>query len=131
MIVRTLESILGTERDVESHTFVSRRLLLKKDGMGFSFHETVLHAGTETRMRYKNHLEAVYCIEGEGRLEELETGLVHPIRPGTLYALDRHDPHVLTALTDLKTICVFTPALTGREVHDEEGAYPLLEEATT
>jgi L-ectoine synthase len=26
-------------------------------------------------------------------------------------------------------VCVFTPALTGREVHDADGAYPLLTEA--
>jgi hypothetical protein len=26
-------------------------------------------------------------------------------------------------------VCVFTPALTGREVHDADGAYPLLPEA--
>jgi L-ectoine synthase len=25
-------------------------------------------------------------------------------------------------------ICVFNPPLTGREVHDEEGVYPLLDE---
>jgi L-ectoine synthase len=41
---------------------VSRRFLLRKDGMGFSMHETILRAGTETHMWYANHLEAVYCI---------------------------------------------------------------------
>jgi L-ectoine synthase len=26
----------------------------------------------------------------------------------------------------MRTVCVFTPPVTGREVHDEDGAYPLL-----
>jgi L-ectoine synthase len=26
-------------------------------------------------------------------------------------------------------ICVFNPPLTGEEIHDEDGAYPLIQEA--
>lgn len=127
MIVRTLKDMEGTDREVHAPTFVSRRMLLNDDGMGFSFHDTMLYAGTETRIWYKNHLEAVYCIEGQGQLECLDDGnKVYRIAPGTMYALDRHDRHILRAITDLRMICVFTPALTGQEVHDEEGAYPLL-----
>lgn len=129
MIVRTLGEIRGTERDVEAPTFRSRRFLLAEDGMGFSFHDTVLFAGTRTEMRYAHHLEAVYCIEGEGRLTDLGTGEVHAVGPGSLYALDQHDHHALEAVTDLRMMCVFTPPLTGKEVHDEEGAYPLLLDA--
>lgn len=126
MIVRQLEDIRGTDRDVHAETFESRRFLLASDGMGFSFHDTVLYAGMETTIWYKNHLEAVYCVGGEGELEEAETGKVHPIRPGTFYALDGHEKHYLRAVKDLRMMCVFTPALTGAEVHDDEGAYPLL-----
>ena len=79
-------------------------------------------------MWYRNHIEAVYCIEGEGTLEDLATGEVHEIRPGTMYLLDDHDRHRLTAKTDLRMVCVFNPPCTGREVHDETGAYPLLTE---
>lgn len=127
MIVRLLKDMTGTDREVHAPTFVSRRMLLSGDGMGFSFHDTVLYAGTETRIWYKNHLEAVYCIEGQGQLECLDDGnKVYQIAPGTMYALDRHDRHILRAITDLRMICVFTPALTGREVHDDAGVYPLL-----
>jgi L-ectoine synthase len=126
MIVRSLDSLVGTERDVESDTWRSRRFLLASDGMGFSLHDTILHAGTVTRMWYRNHVEAVYCIAGEGELEEVETGIVHPVSPGTMYALDAHDRHVLRATTDLRMVCVFNPPCTGREVHDADGAYPLL-----
>lgn len=129
MLVRTLESIAGTDRAVEGPTFVSRRLLLAKDKMGFSMHDTVLYAGTVTKMWYQNHLEAVYCIDGEGKLEDLGTGEVHSITPGTLYALDKHDRHILSASTDLRMICVFNPPLVGKELHDENGTYPLLTES--
>lgn len=65
MIVKTVEEIKGTEAEVSTPNWISRRLLLKKDYMGFSFHETIVYAGTATPMQYLNHLEAVYCLEGE------------------------------------------------------------------
>jgi L-ectoine synthase len=91
-------------------------------------HDTILHAGTETPMWYKNHVEAVYCVEGEGEVVDLATDAVHPIHPGTLYALNDNDRHVLRARTRLRMICVFNPALHGPETHDTDGAYPLIEE---
>ncbi|MEW6648098.1 MAG: ectoine synthase [Pseudomonadota bacterium] len=126
MIVRTLNEIIGSERDVraENGNWVSRRFLLRDDGMGFSFHETTIFAGTETDIWYKHHLEAVYCVGGEGEIEDLATGIVHPIRDGTLYALDQHDRHKLRAFSDLRLVCAFNPPISGREVHDKDGAYP-------
>ncbi len=128
MLVRQLADIIGTDRDVKAETWASRRLLLKSDDMGFSLHDTIIYAGTETLIRYRNHLEAVYCIEGEGEVETLDDNRIHPIRPGTVYALDRHDRHLLRASKDLRLICVFNPPLVGRETHDAEGVYPLLTE---
>ncbi|ETW94764.1 MAG: ectoine synthase [Candidatus Entotheonella factor] len=128
MIVRRLQDLIGTDRDVDHGNWVSRRLLLRKDGMGFSMHETILRAGTETSMWYQNHLEAVYCVEGEGEIEDLASGQIHRLEPGTLYALNAHDKHVVRATTDIRTVCVFYPPVTGREVHDENGTYPLIEE---
>lgn len=128
MIVRRLDEVQGTERDVQAATFSSRRFLLREDGLGFSFHDTVLFAGSETYIWYKNHLEAVYCIDGTGELEDLDNGVVHEIRPGTFYALDGHERHYLRATTDLRMMCVFSPALSGAEVHDDEGTYPLVED---
>jgi L-ectoine synthase len=126
VIVRTLEDILGSDRDVDGGNWSSRRLCLADDGMGFSMHDTVLRAGTETHMWYKHHLEGVYCIEGRATLEDKATGEVHEIRPGTIYLLDDHDQHVLRVEEDLRVICTFNPPVTGAEVHDEDGAYPLL-----
>lgn len=129
MIVRTLEEARKTSRRVVSKTWESTRLLLKGDNMGFSFHITTMYAGTKTPMCYRNHLESVYCISGTGEVEESATGKRYPIEPGTIYILDKHDEHVLSAHTELVVACVFNPPLNGREVHDESGAYPLEAEA--
>lgn len=126
MILRHLDEIAGTERDVRAPTFRSRRLLLAGDGAGFSFHDTLLHAGTTTSMWYRHHVEAVYCIEGEGLLTNRETGDSHRVGPGTLYCPDRHERHELRADTNLRMMCVFSPPLTGGEVHEDDGSYPLL-----
>lgn len=125
MIVRHLDEVLGTEHDVDAATWVSRRLLLRKDGVGFSLHDTTMKAGTETDMWYKNHIEAVYCIEGEGEIDVLDENKTYPVTPGTLYVLNGHEKHRLRSKTDLRVVCVFNPPCTGKEVHDESGAYPL------
>ncbi|QPJ61020.1 MAG: ectoine synthase [Candidatus Nitronauta litoralis] len=127
MIVRKLEEITGTDNEVSAENWSSRRILLKKDGMGFSFHDTRILPETETFMWYRHHVEAVYCIEGEGELADLTTGKTHALAPGTLYALDGNEKHVLRTKTGMRMICVFNPPLNGNEVHDEEGAYPLEE----
>ena len=124
MIVRKLEDIVGTDRDVSAETWRSRRLLLAADGMGFSMHDTLIRAGTYTRMCYRHHLEAVYCIEGRGWVRTLSDDKVSVIEPGVLYALDAHDEHVLHADTELRLVCVFNPPVTGRETHGPDGAYP-------
>jgi L-ectoine synthase len=126
MKIVKLTEILGTEHDVNGGTWVSRRLLTKKDGMGFSLNDTIIKAGTETHIWYQNHLEAVYCIEGDGEVETLANGKIYKIKPGTVYALDKHDEHLLRGgKEDMRVVCVFNPPLSGREVHDENGIYPV------
>ena len=123
MIVRTLTEVVGTDDDVSAPGWNSRRLLLARHGMGFSMHDTIIEAGAELPMHYKNHLEAVYCIEGEGEIESRDTGERWPIQHGTIYALNEHDKHVLRAKTQMRMICTFNPPVTGQEVHDADGAY--------
>ena len=129
MIVRKLTDARKTGRRVVTENWESTRLLLKSDGMGFSFHVTTIYPGTVNAMWYKHHLESVFCLSGTGMLEDLATGAVHAIEPGVIYALDKHDRHVLTATTPLTLACVFNPPLNGKEVHDAEGAYALHAEA--
>ena len=125
MIVRTLEEAKQTPRRVSAENWESVRLSLKDDNMGFSFHITTIYAGTETMIHYQNHLETVYCMSGEGEVETIEDGRVYPIKPGTVYILDKNDKHFLRAKTELKLACVFNPPLNGKETHDENGVYPL------
>ena len=126
MIVKHLDEVSQTEDDIDGGTWRSRRMLLAKDGMGFSMHDTLIRAGTQTLIWYKNHVEAVYCVSGEGEIEVLSEGKTYPIRPGTLYALDGHEKHYLRATSEMRMVCVFNPPLTGRESHDAEGVYPLV-----
>lgn len=125
MIVKTLQQLERTDRHLASETWDSVRLLLKDDGLGVSFHITTMSPGGETRLWYKNHLEAVFCMEGEGEVETLADGKVYPIGPGTIYILDKHDRHILRAKSRMRNACLFSPPLTGGETLDANGCYPL------
>jgi L-ectoine synthase len=127
MIIRKLHEIRASERNVKSEGWESARMLLADEGMGFSFHITTLYAGSELKMHYQNHLESVMILEGTGTIEDLGTGQVHQLEPGVLYALNDHDRHIVRPETDIVCACVFNPPVTGREVHDETGAYPAAE----
>ena len=76
MIVRTLAEAQASGRRIVSpdNNWESTRMLLKNDNMGFSFHITTIYAGADFRMHYKNHLESVYCVSGEGEVETLREG---------------------------------------------------------
>ncbi len=78
MIVRNIEEIKGSDKEVtaENNNGISRRLLLRRDGVGFSLSDTIINKGTETYIWYKNHVEAVYCIEGEGEVELVDDNKV-------------------------------------------------------
>lgn len=129
MIVRTLKEAEASTRRVVSPdgNWESTRMLLKDDNMGFSFHITTIYEGADFQMHYKNHLESVYCMSGEGEIENLDDGKKHPIAEGTLYILDKHDKHILRAFKEMKLACVFNPPVTGKEVHNAEGAYELVD----
>jgi L-ectoine synthase len=128
MIVRSLEDIRKSGHEIKSDGWTSRRYLLNKDKMGFSFHETIIDEGAELNMWYKNHLESVYCVAGEGQIIARDTGEKWDIKPGTIYALDKHDKHTLICHKELRLLCAFNPPCTGQEKHDAEGAYPLLKD---
>lgn len=128
MIVTHLNDLDDTDRDVKSENWRSRRIVLGKEKVGFSFHDTVIYAGTTSTFHYQNHIEAVYCVQGRGKLTNEETGEVHEIRDGTLYLLNGHEKHTLHADEEMRMACVFNPPVTGREVHDEDGVYPLVVE---
>ena len=122
MIVKTLEDVAGTRGDAHGDKWHSMRLLHEEDGMGVTLTDSILEAGFEMELRQKNHLEACYCLEGEGTVEELDNGKIHEIRAGTLYAMNNHDRHRIRATTRMRIVCTFFPALTGYERHDADGS---------
>ena len=129
MIVRTVDDLKthGSFRE-KLGVWSSARYLLRRDRMGFTLTHTTIAAGSSQTMQYKNHVEGNLVIEGEGDLTDLDTGTVHRVRPGTMYALDQHDRHRIDARTDMRLVCVFSPALAGPETHDEDGSYPILDD---
>lgn len=129
MIVRTIGDITDTEADIKTENWRSKRIVLAKEKVGFSVHETTLYAGTVNQFWYANHVEAVFVVEGEGEITDLATGRIHQLAPGSLYLLNDHDKHEVRPRTEMRTVCVFNPPITGREVHDESGVYPLVTEA--
>lgn len=128
MIVRTLDDITDTDADIKTPNWRSKRIVLAKDKAGFSVHETTLYAGTVNDFWYANHIEAVFIAEGEGEIEDKATGEVHQLKPGSLYLLNDHDKHQVRPTTEMRAVCVFNPPITGREVHDEHGVYPIVVE---
>lgn len=129
MIVRTIDEITDTDADIRSENWRSKRIVLAKEGVGFSVHETTLYAGTVNQFWYANHIEAVFIVEGEGEITDLATGETHQLAPGSLYLLNNHDKHEVRPRTQMRTVCVFNPPITGREIHDEDGVYPLVTES--
>ncbi|AQA23556.1 ectoine synthase family protein [Rhodococcus sp. MTM3W5.2] len=111
MIVRTTEEITGTERDITSAdgNWRSKRIVLGGDRVGFSFHETTIRAGSVNEFHYANHVEAVWLIEGEGILTDLDNGVVHQLGPGSMYLLDGHERHRVEPVTEMRMLCVFNP----------------------
>ena len=122
MIVKTLEDVMGTKGEAHGDKWHSLRILHEKDGMGVTLTDSILEAGFEMQLWQKHHFEACYCLEGEGTVEEPDTGTVHEITPGTLYAMNNHDRHFIRVKTRMRVICTFYPALTGEEKHDEDGS---------
>jgi L-ectoine synthase len=132
MIVRTTEEITDTERDITSEDgqWRSKRIVLAGDKDGFSFHETTIEAGTINEFHYANHIEAVWLVEGTGKLRDLDNDVVYDLVPGSMYLLNGHERHRVEPDTRMRMLCVFNPPVTGREVHDENGVYPLIVEET-
>jgi hypothetical protein len=117
-------SELQKDRVVECQKggFVSNRILLESDGMGYTLTKTVVNPGS-WRWHYKNHLESCFCVSGHGEILNESTGETFEIEPDTTYVLDQHDAHVFTAYVETVLICVFNPPLSGKELHQEDGSY--------
>ena len=117
MIVRTIDEITDTERDVvsEDQQWRSKRIVLANDKVGFSVHETTLKAGTINDFWYANHIEAVFITSGEGELYDKDNDVTYQLAPGSMYLLNGNERHQLRPKTQITAVCVFNPPVTGRE----------------
>ena len=122
MFVRSLNDVEKTDYFVDWGNGTSHRMLTEADGMGFTVCHTVVKKGSESLLEYRNHLEACYCIGGEGEVEDMN-GNVYPIKVGDIYVLHQHDKHYLRGgqATDLILVSVFNPPLKGTERHNLKG----------
>jgi len=122
-VIRTNELDASRTVHCPNDGFTSSRILLEQDDMGYTMTKTVVPPNGPQRWHYKNHLESCYCVSGKGLLTNVATGEYWAVAPDTTYVLDNHEEHTLEALEEMTLICVFNPALNGREVHDDTGSY--------
>lgn len=123
MKIVKINDLKNTDREVRGVGFVSMRVLLDKDKMGFGLHKTIIPKGEPQHWHYKNHLEACYCIQGRGMITNLETNESFEIIPDTIYVLDKNDDHTFQALEDTVLISIFNPPVKGKEIHKKDGSY--------
>ena len=141
-VMRSVQEITGTERDIDFKHGRSRRLLLRSDGFSVGFCTTIIHPETLSKMQYVNHLELVYYYTG-GKLtyifhdENVEVKSKADADNGTAICLDKHDKHTadttkMTCAEDAECISIFYPPLVGQEAHsfsdDGFSAYELIED---
>lgn len=125
VVTQTTLDLFEPERKVKFNAGISERILLERDGMGFSLHRTIIPKGGPYHWHYKNHLEACYCISGLCQVIDLNTKRMWIVEPGDTYVLDDYDDHTFEALEDTVLISVFNPPVKGQEVHKEDGSYDI------
>jgi len=118
MLIRHLDQISDTERDVHGPGWRSRRLIVADDGLEYSLHVTTLVEGARLQFEYEHHRETVFCLEGEGTIEDLSTDRIEGLTPGSVYSAGIGEPHVITAHTPMRLVCVFDPPIAGGEEAD-------------
>lgn len=123
MIYHSAEDLKGTKRFVQADGFVSIRLALAEDNLGFTVTEATGKTEIDLEIEHKNHVEAVYVLEGTGEVEIVETGEVYKLYPGVFYAFDQHERHRYRLDTEVRAIAIFNPPLVGDEINDESGGY--------
>ena len=79
------QDVIGTADEVRTDTWVSRRVLLKKDGMGFSFHETTIFPGGRTHPLQEPPGSGL--VRRGRRLDQtIADGKTYALEPGVVYA---------------------------------------------
>ena len=119
-IVRSLEDIRGTQREIYWGNGYSKRLLIQEDGLGFAFCITTGNSHTDSLIQYRNHFESCYYLSGTGEYE-WDSGS-HPIKTGdnwgTVFIMNNNDTHHMRIRDESVCLSIFTPPIEGHECHD-------------
>ena len=126
MFVKTVADVrnAGRELVLGGGVAISTRYLTAADNLGFSLHGVRLRAGASMELWYKHHWEANLILDGTLDVTDHASGDTHRLEPGALYLVGPADRHRIETADGVHLISVFNPPLTGRERHDEDGAYP-------
>ncbi|MBN3950373.1 MAG: ectoine synthase [Nostoc sp. NMS7] len=126
MLIKHKHELQNTSRAIQTKDWSTIRFLLEEDGVGITVTDVNIHEGSDAVYHYKHHTEVCYCLQGNATLEDLQTGQVHQVRPGTLWVSRKGERFRFVAKVHTRLISIFIPALLGTEVNDEEGSFPLL-----
>jgi len=107
--------------------FVSERLIVADDDVGYSLTKTSIPGGRKEVWHYKNHFESCYVISGEAIISDC-AGVRHNLSVGDTYILNNNDKHLFESITDVVLLCVFNPPLIGNELHDTDRSYPVAQD---
>ncbi|WP_051242691.1 ectoine synthase [Stappia stellulata] len=125
-MVRSVDDIVGTARDVFWGNGQSRRLLVRGDGYGFALCQTLGNPETDSPLQYRHHFESCYYVAGSGEYV-WEQGR-HPIDTngagGTVFIMNRNDAHRMVVRDSSICLSIFTPPIEGTESHDFSGHAP-------
>lgn len=119
VVVRSVDEIIGSDRDVFWGNGYSRRLLVRKDGFGFALCVTQGNPDTSSPLQYRNHVESCYYVAGTG--EYVWEGGRHPIDTNggvsTVFVMNEHDAHHMVVKEESTCLSIFSPAIEGHESH--------------
>jgi len=119
VVVRSVDEIIGSERDVFWGNGYSRRLLVRKDGFGFALCVTQANPDTSSPLQYRNHVESCYYVSGTG--EYVWEGGRHPIDTNggvsTVFVMNEHDSHHMIIKEASTCLSIFSPPIEGHESH--------------
>ncbi|SDU03276.1 ectoine synthase [Stappia sp. ES.058] len=125
-LVRSVDDITGTARDVFWGNGQSRRLLVRADGYGFALCQTLGNPETDSPLQYRHHFESCYYVAGSG--EYVWQQGRHPIDTngagGTVFIMNRNDAHRMVVRDASICLSIFTPPIEGMESHDFSGSAP-------
>ena len=119
LLMKTLDDVICSDRNVFFERGYSRRFLASPDGYNVSVHNTLAFANYETNLHFLHNVEGAYIVKGQGEYVWNNGKERHEYNSekheGTLILL-QHDAFIVkVGAHDVIAICVFFPPLKGSE----------------